>query len=133
MFSSRGLFSAWKDGFQSSPNTAHSRSLSAHCSSNSEQPLALAATTRMYVGGQEGKVLKKKKTGISGRPFLHCIRSIAHLKLMLTTNYWNDWKSVNLPIVLPFFHTTEPTHFLHLMESSWEITCLKFCFSKTNP
>lgn len=62
----------------------------------------------MYMGRQEGKVLKKP--GISERPFLHRIGSTAHLKLRLTTNYWNDRKSGNLPIVLPFFHTTEPTH-----------------------
>lgn len=52
-----------------------------------------------------------KKPGMSRRPFLHCIRSTAHLKPMLTTNYWNDWKSDNLPTVPPFFHTTVPIHF----------------------
>lgn len=90
---------------------------------------SLTGHYRMYMGGQEGKVLKKP--GISERPFLHCIGSIAHLKLRLTTNYWNDWKSGNLPIVLPFFHTTEPTHSAS-NGIQLEITRLKFCFPKTN-
>lgn len=53
--------------------------------------------------GGEGAFKKNKQPGISRRPFLHRIRSTAHLKLMLTTNYWKDWKSGILPTVPPFF------------------------------
>lgn len=59
--------------------------------------------------------------------FFTAARNIAHLTLMLTTIYWNDWKSDNLPAVLPFVHTTETVHSRSNGIQLWN-QVLKICF-----
>lgn len=67
VFSSKWLFSALKDEFQSSPNTLYSRSLSTQCSSSSEQPLSFTGHYKNINGwtGRKGALKNRNLCKVS--------------------------------------------------------------------
>lgn len=121
---SKYLLSSLNDESQSS---SHSRTLPTQCSLNSEQHLEQLTIMRLWMGGWKEKVCNNHLQ----EAFSHCSYKHCTYKTDVTTI--NEWlNSNNLPIELPFFHTTLPI-LGTLLESNCGTKSLNFFTKESEP